>query len=278
MLRPMDIVSLARATNFNLRPSRLEMKYMEWWRQIFHDTGWVEQNESRITIIGKDLIRLKNAIARWDYFDATEIKLLVVVQETLPRDGRREARSALLTSIDTSYMAGINQRQIYHFHIVQTIIIFYEGGEFHNNWCIDSAFRSSKSLLEPIDPIAPVYREGARWYPNTDGTFSPLRHVAWNDTPLGVADRAVFPLNDPWYKAWYARLSLPGFIIESTVTHADYTIYAYPRFYYFPAGNMRITLLEDCSIIVPTISPFYLSQYPETRRFYPRRGPQGLVW
>jgi hypothetical protein len=114
ILRPMYIVLLATATAFRIRPRGREMIYMEWWRQIFSNLSWVEQIGNKIIDIGKDLIRLNRAIKTWDYkFKTLELRLLVVVKETLFIGNRGEAviasinnieaRYALLASIHTSY-------------------------------------------------------------------------------------------------------------------------------------------------------------------------------
>ena len=58
----------------------------------------------RVTIIGKDIVRLDTAIKRWGYFNATEIKLLVLAQGI---------SSDLFTrDISVPYMWGVNLRDI----------------------------------------------------------------------------------------------------------------------------------------------------------------------
>ena len=80
MLRPLDIISLARATNFcNQPPAKERHIYMLWWRQLFYHIKWIELARRDVFVVGPDLIRLQDAIKMWHYFDGSEIKLLVFV-------------------------------------------------------------------------------------------------------------------------------------------------------------------------------------------------------
>jgi hypothetical protein len=110
MLKPIDIVSFMRATMFRIRLTEQEIKiYIKWWRETFYNMKWVTQNEGKITVISKDLARLNYALERWYYFNTIEMKLLVVVKETLPVGEVRDAgRRAMIKAIDTSYMWGVN--------------------------------------------------------------------------------------------------------------------------------------------------------------------------
>ena len=103
MLRPLDIVSLTRATHYCIRPTKEElMVYMPWWRQIFHNIGWVEQVETAI-VVGKDLIRLQGSIRHFTYLDTTQIKLLILVK-VASRDHGTE--NAVRQSISASFALG----------------------------------------------------------------------------------------------------------------------------------------------------------------------------
>ena len=63
ILRPTDIISLARATMFCLQPRGRQMYiYIYWWRQTFDNIKFVESNS--IYCFGKDIILLKSAIKR----------------------------------------------------------------------------------------------------------------------------------------------------------------------------------------------------------------------
>ena len=106
MLRPTDIISLARATMFCLRPIGRQMYiYMQWWRQTFDNIKFVESNS--IYCFGKDIILLKSAIKRWDYIEANKVellKLLVLVKESASLNEAYILRNALLNSISTLYI------------------------------------------------------------------------------------------------------------------------------------------------------------------------------
>ena len=82
MLRPLDIISLARATNFcNQPPAKERHIYMLWWRQLFCHIKWIELARRDVFVVGPDLIRLQDAIKMWHYFDGSEIKLLVLIKD-----------------------------------------------------------------------------------------------------------------------------------------------------------------------------------------------------
>lgn len=127
MLRPTDIISLARATVFCLRPTEQQVNiYMQWWRQTFYNIKFVERNS--IYCFGKDLTLLKSATHRWDYIEANKIKLLLLVKETTSLNEVHILRNALLESIGTTYMWHTNQNNLLSQNqLVQTCIIFFRG-------------------------------------------------------------------------------------------------------------------------------------------------------
>lgn len=77
-------MALVRATAFRPMPSKLEQRYLQPWRQIFCSLDWVEMllrsiSGYTVTTIGKDLKRLDDANKTWNSFDATGLRLLIVV-------------------------------------------------------------------------------------------------------------------------------------------------------------------------------------------------------
>lgn len=194
MLRPMDIISLAQATGHKLEK---EFKEMEWWRQIFYNVQWAEQGEI-ITIIGKDLLRLQNAIKACEYFDANDIKLLVIVQELEDHKGNERtvesyAGNALLASIDMPYMANTNCQVVeWPGPLPANIcVIFFDHRPLTTPISVDFCFSWGDDLLERLPVLYPP--------------------------PNGVA-------LDPWFQAWYIRLArdrrLSNVLIEWTRTQS----------------------------------------------------------
>jgi hypothetical protein len=155
MLRPMDIVSLARATQFRLKPTQAHC--MAWWRQVFYNMNWIDKfpnisipahlddygfDTCPIMVIGKDLNRLNCAITKWHYFDAKDIRLLVVVYGQV-QVGWDDAVRALVASIETSYVWGRNKLQVQvRADLVQTCVLLngYSFFDLCRSW--------EKSLLE----------------------------------------------------------------------------------------------------------------------------------
>lgn len=102
VLRPLDIISLARATVFCLKPSEDDrLSYLIWWRQILYDKKWVEQPGIEAIVVGIDLHSLHDALQFWEYFDMRRIRVLLLVKEEncIP-----EVRRAIAKSIDSSYV------------------------------------------------------------------------------------------------------------------------------------------------------------------------------
>jgi hypothetical protein len=86
MLRPLDIISLARATTFCIRPTVKERQiFMTPWRQVFCHTRWTEPAGREVMVIGNDLAQLQEAIRLWSYFDGSEMKLLVLERKRYRR-------------------------------------------------------------------------------------------------------------------------------------------------------------------------------------------------
>ncbi|KAH6666360.1 hypothetical protein B0J14DRAFT_659983 [Halenospora varia] len=236
MLRPMDIVSLALATSFRVRPPRGQIQfYMKWWKQVFYDMRWVEHNGSKITIIGRDLARLKNSLKTWTY-DSQATFLLVVVQETLLTEGTRDdRRQGLVQSIDTDipYAWTSTEHQVRAFEEpIQMCVFFLE-----NNLFIDLDWTWLYKLLEQIEPPAKWH---SPWY--LPDIINPL--------PAGLF-RSVVGF-DMCMKTWYVNLNLPGFIIDTAITRSDLQIEAIgPAWHEVDGSAIRIAVTEDCSIVIP---------------------------
>jgi hypothetical protein len=146
MLRPTDIIPLARATMFSLRPTQQQINtYMRWWRQTFYNIKFVKKNA--IYCLGSDLFLLKTAIQRWNYIEANKIKLLVIVKETAPLDEVHILQNSLLESLDTPYMWGTNQVNLRtQDRPVQTCIIFFS----NSIWLQIDAGWSADLCLEEV--------------------------------------------------------------------------------------------------------------------------------
>jgi hypothetical protein len=85
MLRPMDLISLIRASGMPITKAE-RTKYLALWRQIFFDMQWVavlKERNCTITVIGNDMRRLHTALARGDSaLDTSTLKIVVVIGET----------------------------------------------------------------------------------------------------------------------------------------------------------------------------------------------------
>jgi hypothetical protein len=272
MLRPMDIVALAEATQFRLRPSNDEIQTcMKWWRQIFYDMRWVEQNGSNVTVIGKDLVRLNYALERWNYFNTDEMKLLLVVKSLPAGIARDEGREALILSTDATYVWNYDTHEIPHFDFDTQICVLF----LSQNIYVDLAFTWSRDLLEQIRAIPPLHHQGIAYYQNVDQrTISPLPDIDPLPAGLRILGLDRDPVSDPWFRAWQVNLRLPNFMINATITRADLTIYLAPNFNYRESG-IRLAIADDGSVVIPTI--------PEHILFIRSRNPQwsalpGLGW
>jgi hypothetical protein len=251
MLRPMDIVSLAIATKFHVRPTNEQMRfYMKWWRQVFYDMEWVEKNGREIVVISKDLVRLNCAIKRWDYFDITKMRLLVMVKETLPVGERDIARRALIASVDTPYMWSINTYQVRanRHRDIQTCVIFCNEERYHHNMYADLSFSWGRSLLEEIPAREPIIVDREHYNQNPDGTISRYPDIGFVPGTIWERDRP--HLRAPWFRASYINLRLPNFGIKQSSTRTDYTIATHEEFEF--RGYMRLAV-KDGSVVVPTI-------------------------
>ena len=116
MLRPMEILVLVRATFFCVRLTELELQvFMKWWRQAFYTVGFAEHNPSTVIVFGKDIFRLKSALERWDYFDITQIKLLLIVDENPGHEDWAvawERRREVLRSVSTNFVWDLDPRRV----------------------------------------------------------------------------------------------------------------------------------------------------------------------
>lgn len=80
MLRPIDIVSLTRATIFCLRPTEPQVAtYIQCWRQMLYNINFVKMN--LVSVLSKDLDQLRTSVNRWDYIEADRLKVVVQVKK-----------------------------------------------------------------------------------------------------------------------------------------------------------------------------------------------------
>jgi hypothetical protein len=205
MLKPLDIISLALATYNRVRPSRgMSHIYMKWWRQIFHNMRWAEQNGRKITIIGKNLARLQECLKSWTYDKtAQRLDLVVVVQETLLTWDPDEKRQGLLQSIDEEipYASTDTERLVRRFETpIQMCVIFLE-----DNICIDLDWTWLDKLLEQI--------EISTWWEVLD-----------LDNPLPAGLYLGIPQVDTCMKTCYANLNLPDLTIDTAINRHDVQI------------------------------------------------------
>jgi hypothetical protein len=247
----------------------------------------VDQNKSKITIISKDIIKLSFAIKRWDYFNTMEMKLLVVVKETLPVDERDEVRTALIASVDTPLMWSINHCYVPS-QAVETCIIFFTGLTY-----VDLGLLWAKGLLEPIEAMLPpqlsataiaaFHRPPAVIYYQSPQTYSFLPVI--DPLPIGVIQLggSGWSPRKPWFRASYVNLRLADFSIKTSITRPDLLIDVQPPTTFIDSpGNMRLMITEDCSVIVPLIpwSRIFLSRawdtYPQYR--WGQEGQRYFEW
>jgi hypothetical protein len=254
MLRPMDFVSLVRATNFYILLTHQDQPiYTRWWRQIFCNMRWASRN-THTTIIGKDLIRLISALHRWEYFDASEIKLLVVVREKSSsptiREGEvdDEARKGLKGSIDTSYMWAVNEYAIPERQVQMCVLFLTEPSLAY----VDLYFLWSQALLEPIQAMQPLL-PGSLVYPNPDRTFSPLRQI---QLPIGAmrgTERAIHLQRDQWFRAWFTKAPLSNSSTNETITRPDVQVDSRPPTEFRTRCIVRLLVQQDGSLLIPTM-------------------------
>jgi len=244
-LKPMDIVSLALATFFRIRPSPEHIGiYMKWWKQIFYNMRWVEQNGRKITIIGKDLARLKNCLETWTY-DPWAIVLLVVVQETLVTgDTRDDTRQRLLQSIskDIPYASTDTERLVQRFEIpIQMCVLFLE-----NNIYIDLDQIWLHKLLKEIHPIRWPYIQ-----PWPDENLVPTG-LEWENYTNGGR----------WFETWYVDLNLPDFVLDKTITRPELALAQFGATPFdFNRGFIRIAIAGNGSVVIPHLA-YWLDTFP----------------
>jgi hypothetical protein len=286
MLRPMDIVALARATSFSLLPNGQDLyTYTRWWRQIFHNKKWTDLNR-HIKVIGKDLIRLISAIHRWDYFDTSAIKLLIIILEesfasinedreslasinedgeslaTINEDGEpfasvNEDHAATRSLVDTARKAllleSIDMSYMWSSNEnavperdVQVCVSFMSSPSLTY---IDLYFLWAQALLEPIEAAQPFNMDEPFLYPNLDGTLAPLRQIELPDGAMRSEDSIYCP-GDIWFKAWHTD-SLSNSSISQAITRPD--IQTDPRWPTgFPReGIVRLLVQQEGHLLLP---------------------------
>ena len=220
---------------------------------------WVEKNGREIVLVSKDLVRLSCAIKRWDYFDTTKIKLLVMVKETLADCQRHEARDALIASVDMPYMWAVNTYQVrvnrYPERDIQMCVTFYNDGGYYPITYADLSFSWATSLLEEIPSREPIVMDGRHYNQNPDGSISRYREVGYvsgtiyHDHRLLENERP-HP-RSPWFSTTYINLRLPNFRIEQSSTRTDLYIDTDPHQYEF-RGYVRLAV-KNGSVLIPTI-------------------------
>ena len=258
MLRPMDIVAVARATSFSLLPPEQDLyTYTRWWRQIFDNKTWADPNR-RIKVIGKDLIRLISAIDEWDYFDTSEIKLLLIIQEepfaSIQEDDAARLlvdtawKALLLGSIDMSYMWSSHEFAVPE-RDVQVCVCFMTSPSLAY---VDLYFLWAQALLEPMEAMQPLNMNEPFLYPNLDGSFTPLREI---ELPGGAmrSEDSIYCPGDRWFKAWYTD-SLSNSSISQAITRPD--IQSQSRWpTEFPGeGIVRLLVQQEGPLLLPALS------------------------
>ena len=233
MLKPMDIVSLALATFFRLRPSPEEIDLMKWWKQIFWHIEWVEQYGGKITIIGKDLAKLKLCLMKWRYDEAlTKLNLIVVVQETLPtEDTRDDRRQELLQSVhkDIPYAATDNERLVHKFEMpIQMCILFLE-----TNIYIDLDWTWLDKLLKEISPI-----ESWHIQRYSGPVLTGLRREDYTD-------------GGRWFETCYVILDLPH--ISNTITRPELAIADWEE-PFADEACIRLAVARNGSVVIPHLA------------------------
>jgi hypothetical protein len=254
MLRPMDFVSLTRATNFNMLLNHQDQyTYTRWWRQIFCNMRWASRN-TLTTIIGKDLIRLISALHKWEYFDASKIKLLAVVRRksssSTIREGEvdDEAWKELGGSIDASYMWGVNQYCIPERQVQMCLLFLTESSLAY----VDLYFLWSQALLEPIQAMQPLVF-GSLVYPNPGGTFSPLREIQVPIGAMRATEQAIHLQRDQWFMAWFTKAPLLNCSINETITRPDVQVDSQPPTEFRTSCIVRLLVQQDGTLLIPTM-------------------------
>lgn len=146
MLKPMEILALTRATFFCVQLTVPELRvFMQWWRQVFTTVEFAHRSPSAVIVLGKDIIRLRSALRRWDYFDVAQLKLLLIVDENPGHEEWMvvwERRRDLLGSLSTTFVWDLDLSRLSGQQGVKTSVVFfsrYRGVSFDNAW--------SKALL-----------------------------------------------------------------------------------------------------------------------------------
>lgn len=243
MLRPMDIVSLVRATNFDITLTQSQIHlHMKWWRQTFYDMRWAEKNPN-ITVIGKDLARLSYSIERWYFFDPSRLRLLVIVDQSLVTDEHDETTNAILRATDTCVWLQYQQKMHAPFACVQTCIVSLKRGIY-----VDLEEEWIRDLLEPVVARWPVTEH---YYLTLQGTLAPLTPVSI--LPDGLRWSNDLAPIDPWFRAWYVNLRLPELFINMSITRPDICIDTAAPAIFDANYNMRLALTGEGSPIVPSV-------------------------
>jgi hypothetical protein len=125
MLKPMEILALIRATFFCVRLTNSELKvFMTWWRQAFNTVKFA----NTVLVLGKDIFRLKYALKKWIYFDVTQIKLLVIVDENPGDEDWKvvwERRRDVLQSVSIKFVWDLDLNRLSGEPRIETNVVFF---------------------------------------------------------------------------------------------------------------------------------------------------------
>ena len=211
--------------------------YIKQQKQIFCSIRWVEQNGRKITIIRRELTRIKNSIETQTHDFQTTI-LLAVVQETLLTRGTEDnRRQGLLQSINTDipYTQTNTKHQAQLFkELVEMYVLFLE-----NDICINLDQTWPYKLLEQIETLD---QQANTW--DVLDIIYPL--------PLGLY-RAI-GLYNMYIKTQYVNLNMRGFTIDTAINRTDFQITVSSSLWFEVDGSaLRIIVLEDCPILILSI-------------------------
>jgi hypothetical protein len=168
---------------------------MQWWRQIFYTTGFVEHNPSAIIVFGKDVSLLKSTLRRWDYLDATKLRLLVIVDENVVDQPETcdevvwERRREVLRAISMPFVWDLDLRRLSGRQVVGANVAFFTR---YNRVAIQLDRLWSEHLLDRTEPFS---------------------SAEWRFSMRACQDRGPF-------RAWYADMPRPDCLIQQAISGA----------------------------------------------------------
>ena len=194
LLRPMDILALVRATFFCVSLTGQELQvYMKWWRQVFYTIAFVEHNPSKIIVFGKDIFRLKSTLKRWEYFDVTKMRLLIIVDESVDEEWTVvwKRRREVFQSVSTPFVWDIDLSRISGRLLVEASVLFFTK---YGAVSFELDALQSNDLLD------------------RSGTFS------------SIINRVAYPDWGLEYKVWFVNLHYPDSLTQQTSTSAHFAL------------------------------------------------------